>query len=137
MFSVIGPDMVVTGNIAASADLHVEGRIEGDLDCGSLVQGTESRINGAVRAEIARIAGTVTGSVSVRQLSIERTTRITGDVEYETIAIENGASIDGRLKHVAIDSGSQTFDRTPASVAPVQEIRHEERTSLVSTGEAA
>ena len=104
MFSVIGSDMIITGNIAATADLHIDGRVDGDVTCGSLVQGGDSRIKGVVKAESARLAGAIEGSVSVRQLTIERAARITGDVEYETIAIENGASIDGRLKHVAADA---------------------------------
>lgn len=101
MFSVIGPDVTVTGNIKASADLHIDGRVDGDVDCGALVQGADSRIVGTVIAAEARIGGTVEGKVSVRQLTVERSAKIHGDVEYETIAIENGAHIDGRLKHTA------------------------------------
>ena len=104
MFSVIGSDITITGNITATADLHIDGRVEGDIRCGSLVQGADSRIIGAVKADSARLGGHIDGSVSVRQLTIERAGRITGDVEYETIAIESGASIDGRLKHVSTDA---------------------------------
>jgi len=116
MFSVIGPDMVITGNVAATADLHIDGRVDGDVHCGNLVQGNDSRINGAVHAETARIAGSIEGSVAVRQLTIERAARITGDVEYESISIETGASIDGRLKHIAADAAARAFER-PAPVA--------------------
>lgn len=118
MFSVIGPDVTITGSVAATADLHIDGRIEGDVNCGSLVQGTESRITGNVRAETARLAGSIEGTVSVRQLTVEKAARITGDVEYENIAIENGAAIDGRLKHLGADSG-RSFQQSPA-VAPLR-----------------
>ena len=118
MFSVIGPDMVITGNVAASADLHIDGRVDGDVHCGNLVQGNDSSINGAVKAESARLGGAIEGSVSVRQLTIERAARIIGDVEYESIAIETGASIDGRLKHVAADAGARAFERTAPAAAP-------------------
>ena len=99
MFSVIGPDVTLTGNVAATADIHIDGRVEGDVHCGALVQGAESRIVGTVNAEEARLAGAIEGTVRVTRLTVERSARITGDVEYETIAIENGAHIDGRLKH--------------------------------------
>lgn len=101
-FSVIGPDVQITGNVRATADLHVEGRIEGDLDCGNLVIGPEAVVNGQVRAESARIAGTIEGSVAIRQLVVEAGARITGDVEYESVSLENGAHIDGRMKHAAL-----------------------------------
>jgi cytoskeletal protein CcmA (bactofilin family) len=129
MFSVLGPDVTITGNIGATADLHIDGRVDGDVNCGSLVQGSESRIHGSVKADTARLAGAIEGSVSVRQLTIERAARITGDVEYETIAIENGASIDGRLKHVAVDAAHRSFERaTPGSTPDI---------SLVSSSGAA
>jgi cytoskeletal protein CcmA (bactofilin family) len=101
MFSVLGPDVIVTGNVTATADLHIDGRVEGDVHCGSLAQGADSQIFGSVTAEAARIAGAVEGTVRVKQLTVERSARITGDVEYENITIENGGNIDGRLKHMS------------------------------------
>lgn len=101
MFSVIGPDVTVTDNITATADLHIDGRIEGDVNCGSLAQGADSQVFGNVTAETARLAGSIEGTVRVRQLTIERSAKITGDVEYENITIENGGHIDGRLKHMS------------------------------------
>lgn len=104
MFSVIGPDVVITGNIVATADLHVDGTIEGDVSCGALVQGGDSRIAGNVRCDTGRISGNIEGTVAARQLTVERSARISGDVDYESISIETGASIDGRLRHILADS---------------------------------
>ena len=101
MFSVLGADVVITGNVSATADLHIDGRVEGDVHCGSLAQGADSQITGSVTAESARLAGAIEGQVRVRQLTVERSARITGDVEYENITIENGGHIDGRLKHMS------------------------------------
>ncbi len=121
MFSVLGPDVVVTGNVTATNDLHIDGRVEGDVNCGSLAQGSESQIFGSVVAESARLAGSIEGAVRVKQLTVERSAKITGDVEYENITIENGGHIDGRLKHMssvdtsprerprAVESGSSSF----------------------------
>ena len=109
MFSVIGSDVVISGNVNASAELHVEGRIEGDVDCATLIQGAESHIVGGVTAERARIAGAIEGAVRVRQLTVERSARITGDVEYENITIENGGHIDGRMRRI----GATTVTITP------------------------
>ncbi|WP_082730554.1 MULTISPECIES: bactofilin family protein [Sphingomonas] len=99
MFSVLGADVTITGNIRATADLHIDGHVEGDVDAASVVQGAESRIIGNVRAETARLTGTIDGKVVVRHLVIERTAKINGDIDYETITIENGASLDGHLRH--------------------------------------
>lgn len=98
-FSILGADVIVTGNISASVDLHVDGRVEGDLACASLVQGEDSLIKGAVVAETAKLAGTVDGSIVARDLVIQSTARITGDVTYENLTIEQGSQVEGRFSH--------------------------------------
>jgi cytoskeletal protein CcmA (bactofilin family) len=111
MFSVLGPDVVVTGNVVAAADLHLDGRVEGDIRCGALTQGTDSVVHGGITADSARIAGTIEGAVRVRQLTVERTARIAGDVEYEVITIESGGQVDGALRRVT------TLDVAPSTTA--------------------
>lgn len=120
MFSVLGADVVITGNVSATADLHIDGRVEGDVNCGSLAQGADSQIFGSVTAESARLAGAVEGTVRVKQLTIERSAKITGDVEYENITIENGGHIDGRLKHMSTVAAMRS-DPAPVA-APVQSV---------------
>ncbi|WP_115367133.1 bactofilin family protein [Alteripontixanthobacter maritimus] len=104
-FSVIGTDVTIKGDISASVDLHVDGRVDGDIACASLVQGEESVIEGAVKAESARLAGTVSGSINARELTILRTAKIDGDVHYDALTIEQGAQVEGRL---AFRSGGGT-----------------------------
>ncbi|MEE4153401.1 MAG: polymer-forming cytoskeletal protein [Erythrobacter sp.] len=96
-FSVIGSDVMIKGDISASADLHVDGKIEGDIKCSSLVQGEASHINGAVQAEVARLSGKVEGSITARELTILKTAQIMGDVHYDALTIEQGAQVDGRF----------------------------------------
>ena len=98
-FSIIGGDVIVTGNISASVDLHIDGRVEGDIACASLVQGEESLIKGGVVAETAKLAGTVEGSIVARDLVIQASARITGDVTYENLTIEQGSQVEGRFSH--------------------------------------
>ena len=52
-FSVIGADVAIKGDVEASADLHVDGTVVGDLVCASLVQGETSRIEGGITADTA------------------------------------------------------------------------------------
>lgn len=98
-FSVLGTDVTIKGDVSASADLHVDGRVEGDITCASLVQGQSSEIVGAIRAESARLSGTVRGSITASELVILKTARIEGDVFYDALTIEQGAEVDGRFAH--------------------------------------
>lgn len=96
-FSVLGADVTITGNISASTELHIDGTVEGDIDCASLVQGDGSQITGEVKAETARLAGRVDGSIHANELVILRSATINGDVHYEALTVEQGAAVQGRF----------------------------------------
>ena len=100
-FSVLGPDIVVSGDLRATADLHLDGRIDGDISCAALVQGEASEVNGSVVAESARVAGKIKGELSAGVLVIQKTARIEGDVAYGALTIEEGAQVDGKFTHRA------------------------------------
>ncbi len=78
-------------------DLHVDGKVSGNIACASLVQGESSRIEGEIKAESARLSGEVQGTIEVRNLVVLKTAQIDGDVSYDTLTIEQGASVDGRF----------------------------------------
>ena len=125
-FSVLGADTAITGDIKASADLHIDGRVDGDIACASLVQGESSEITGSITAESARFAGTVRGSISARELVILRSARIHGDVSYDALTIEQGAQVDGRL----------TPRGTPVIDAPANEAMRASDAHLILTDAA-
>ena len=95
--SFIGPEVVISGDLATTAQLHVDGRIDGHVRCGQLCEGNTGIIAGDIVADEARIAGLVQGTVSAATVIVEASARITGDVTYETLSIAAGARIDGRL----------------------------------------
>lgn len=109
-FSIIGGDMEITGNVKASVDLHIDGRIDGDVSCASLVQGAGSVIRGAVMADTAKVAGTIEGSIDAEHLVVESTARIVGDVSYTELTVASGGVIDGQMKQKT----------APANVSPIR-----------------
>ena len=113
-FSVIGSDVAIKGDVSASADLHVDGTIEGDITCASLVQGETSKIVGGIKAETARLAGNVAGSIHARELVILRSAKIEGDVHYEALTIEQGAQVEGRFAHGAKSRATDAGAAKPA-----------------------
>jgi len=114
-FSVFGADVAIKGSIEASADLHVDGAVEGDVACTALVQGESSSIEGGIVADSARLAGTVKGTITVRELVILKSARIDGDVHYETLTIEQGANVNGRF---APDAGKPAVNGYVAKPRP-------------------
>ena len=114
-FSILGPDVAVKGDIRAAADLHIDGEVEGDIACASLVQGAESRIKGGIVAQSARLSGHIEGAISVGELVIEASARITGDVTYESISVAPGSQVDGRFTHRR-GAGSAANNAAPAEL---------------------
>lgn len=112
-FSVICADVVIDGNITASVDLHIDGRVNGDISCAALVQGADSRIKGHVTARSARLSGLVEGSITAGQLVLEASARVTGDVTYDSLSIATGGQVEGRF---APKGGLQTGEAKVVSI---------------------
>jgi cytoskeletal protein CcmA (bactofilin family) len=119
--SFIGPEVVVSGDIATDAQLHVDGRIDGNVRCQQLVQGEAGIVSGNIQADEARIAGTVEGQVNVRTLFVEASARILGDIAYATISIDAGAQLEGRLaRRAVLGEDEAPLIATPVSFTPTR-----------------
>ena len=95
--SYIGAEVTVTGNISGSGDIHLDGNVDGDVGCNMLILGPGGRVRGNIVADKATLGGSVDGTVSAATLTVEKSARIAGDLSYDTISIENGAQVDGRM----------------------------------------
>lgn len=105
--SFIGSEVTITGNIGGGGNLHIDGRVDGDVVCSSIIVGDGGQVNGNVRAGEARIAGTVNGTVAAEILTIASSARIDGDLSYDSVSIETGARVEGRVKRLTReDTGS-------------------------------
>ena len=128
--SVIGADILITGNIEAEVDLHIEGRVLGDVRCSTLILGERSSVTGNIFAQRVRVSGQVDGSVETIDLAIEAGAQVRGDVSYSRLRIANGGIIAGRMEHVPLENvadqeeevalngghGGNGGDRHPAKV---------------------
>ena len=97
-FSYLGSEVTVTGDIATASELHLDGKVTGDVRCGSLTQGESGEVRGNIVAGEARLAGLVDGAVEAGALILEASARVTGDVLYESLSVAAGAEIEGRFK---------------------------------------
>ncbi|MCA1748284.1 MAG: polymer-forming cytoskeletal protein [Parasphingopyxis sp.] len=140
-FSVIGTDVRVSGDIDAKVDLHVDGEVEGDIRCGVLVQGDNSRIKGAVSAEQARIAGTVEGAITANELIIESSARVMGDVTYEKLSVATGGHVEGHFRYKTAGTLKKEEPQAGRREAKAEETkplpRHEPEAAAKDGGQAA
>ena len=101
--SFLDAEVTVTGNIEGQGNLHIDGRVDGDVTCATLIVGNNGQVNGNITADDAKIAGTINGTVAAKVLTIEASARITGDLSYDSVSVETGAQVDGRVKRLTRD----------------------------------
>ncbi len=104
--SVIGADITITGNIEASVDLHIEGRVHGDVRCATLILGESSSVNGKIFADRVRVSGDVDGAIETKDLAVEATARVTGDITYDRLRVANGGVVEGQMKRKAVEEAA-------------------------------
>lgn len=95
--AVVSQGMVVSGNLAAPQQILVEGRVEGDVTCGTLVQRAGGTVVGNINADRVRVGGTVRGDIVAGAVALQSTGRVIGDITYDALLMAAGARVDGRL----------------------------------------
>lgn len=121
MDTLVGHSTKVTGDLHFENGLHVDGLIVGN----ALAEETGSRlsisergcIEGEVRVPVLILNGTIKGDVYVSErLELGQKARVEGDVYYNLIRMEAGATVNGKLVHKPADS-------------PMLALKHDKRES--------
>ena len=96
----IGKGTVVEGNIEASGNIRIEGKIIGNLKSKSKAAlGQSSVVDGNVIAQNADVEGTVRGKVEITDLLILKSTAtVHGDISTGKLVVEPGAVFNGSCK---------------------------------------
>ncbi len=87
------------GDIISNGDFRIDGTLKGSLTSkGKLVVGPTGNIEGEIKCRNAEVFGKVTAKIEVDELlSLRASANLSGDVVYNKIAIEAGASLVGTL----------------------------------------
>src|SRR5271155_457932 len=103
----ISQGIKIKGEVTGSEDLYVDGHVEGKLNLsnGTLTVGP----NGIVKADVdarevtvgGRVEGNITGRDKVHLLS---TGQVSGEVRTERLAIEDGATLRGKVESGKVPS---------------------------------
>ncbi len=96
--SIIGTDLSITGNVISKGEIQVEGEIQGDIHCSSLIVGEQAQINGGVKAEDVVVRGKVMGSVRGLRVSLQSSSYVEGDIYHQSLSIEQGAFFEGKSR---------------------------------------
>ena len=120
--SIIGEDLTITGNVSSKGEIQVDGEIQGDVQCGSLLLGDKSQINGSVLAEDVVVRGRVLGSIRGLRVTLQAQSHVEGDIYHQSLAIEQGAYFEGKSRRTD-DPLSTKADKPAGPEKPPRQAR--------------
>ncbi|MGO4552384.1 polymer-forming cytoskeletal protein [Lysobacter sp. 2RAF19] len=119
--TLIGPQVVVRGDIEFSGGLYVEGRIIGRVTATEgaqavLMLSEHGCIQGEVRAPVVMIDGRMEGDVHASErIELAAKARVQGNVHYRVVEMHAGAQLTGLLVHA--DTTTAAVPELPALAA--------------------
>jgi cytoskeletal protein CcmA (bactofilin family) len=101
--TVIGKDTAITGAVEFEGGLHLDGRIEGNVNGraggpSSLTISEHGTIEGDVKVDVLILNGTVVGDVYAdERVELAAKARVNGTVYYRMLEMAMGAEVNGQL----------------------------------------
>jgi len=93
--SIIGPTLIMQGDLQGADDLHVGGQVNGNIRCRCLTLERGGRIIGNIVAEEIVVRGVIRGIVHARSVTLQDTARVDGEIYHTLLAVEPGAAFEG------------------------------------------
>lgn len=101
--SIIGPDLVITGNLISKGEVQVDGTVQGDIHGSHVIVGPNATINGGIVAEEVVVRGHVSGSVRGKRVMLQASSQVEGDIYHNALSIEQGAMFEGKSRRTSQD----------------------------------
>lgn len=124
--SVVGADLIITGNLVSKGEVQVDGRITGDVRGSHVVVGENAVVEGGVFAEEVIVRGHVVGSVRGRRVMLQATSQVDGDIYHQALSIEQGAMFEGKSRRSNDDprtiAAPQAVAQAASPVRPVVSV---------------
>jgi cytoskeletal protein CcmA (bactofilin family) len=96
--SIIGQDLVITGNLHSEGEVEIEGEVQGDVEARRIVVGEQAQVVGALIADEVVVRGGVQGQIRGNTVTFQASSRVEGDIFHKSLLIEQGALFEGRSR---------------------------------------
>jgi cytoskeletal protein CcmA (bactofilin family) len=125
--SVIGNDLKIIGQglkIIGRGTLQVDGEVEGDVQAAEVIIGEQGKVTGMVAGQQVVVRGKVSGVVCAKNVALQASSEVQGDIHHMSFAIEQGALFEGRSRRAADESAlnsvieGRSAERSYTSGAP-------------------
>ena len=104
--SIISADLRITGDLNSEGEIQIDGAVDGDIRCKSLLISETAQVKGEIFADFIRVHGAVHGQIKARNVHLSKAARVTGDILHEELSIETGAFLEGHCKATTDKAGA-------------------------------
>src|SRR5262245_9935881 len=92
--STIDEELTITGDVTSKGELHLNGRVLGDVHCVALVLGENAQVEGNAFAEEAIIRGRLIGSVRALTVTLQASCHVEGSLFHKSLSLEQGTHFE-------------------------------------------
>ncbi len=97
MNTILGEGSQYDGTLVVRGSLRVDGEFKGAITADSIVIGKNARVTANISSQQVVIGGHLEGNISsAKNIKLQNTSKVIGDVETERLSIEEGATLQGR-----------------------------------------
>lgn len=96
--TTIASEVIIEGHLVTNGEIQIDGTINGDVRARVCIVDANGVIHGEVYAEEVLVRGRVIGPIRGIHVHILAGGHVEGDVINETLSVENGAYIDGKIR---------------------------------------
>ncbi|MGE3625600.1 MAG: polymer-forming cytoskeletal protein [Hyphomicrobiales bacterium] len=113
--SIIGADFTLVGNVVSKGEVHVEGEVQGDVFCQTLLINETGRVRGAVVAEEVSVRGRVLGTIHALNVTLATNSHVDGDICHQNLVLEQGSFFEGRSRRADDPLALAASDDSPTT----------------------
>ncbi len=97
--SNISNDLTIIGDVSSRGSVTLDGDIQGNIYCTSLIVTANGSVNGGIIAnQEVVVQGMVKGTIHARRVMLQSSAKVEGDIFHQGIGIEMGTRYDGTLR---------------------------------------
>lgn len=103
--SIIAADLHIVGNVTTEGELHIDGRVDGDIQARAVTIGDSGHVVGHIDADEIVAQGIVSGSIKARKVLLATGCKVIADISHGALTIEDGASFEGQCRRLVEGEG--------------------------------
>jgi cytoskeletal protein CcmA (bactofilin family) len=97
--SIISSTVKMSGSLISTGSFQIDGIIDGDIQCSSLVIAETGQVYGQILAERVVVRGRFKGSIHANQIVLCPGSQVEGTLSQKSLEVQFGAHFDGDCHH--------------------------------------